>query len=343
MNVSTVIHNGRAVPVCEIVPGMAVEIWRLVPRIDTVMDLIEGGASAMKRLRDALDAERFTKTHPWFSTATLEWRAPVERPSTVYHIALNNTAADPTLLYRPAFPTYFTKPAAALTGHGQPIEILPHYGLTHNEPELAVIIGKGGRHIAIDQAMDHVFGYTVVNDVTAVGMRKEDRFYGGYPTAQPDGSVKYIEETLTYPARYKGADTFLPAGPWIVCADEVPDPANLQVRCWLDDELIFKDTTANLHFSVAQSIFWISAHTTLFPGDMICMGTAGHPEAQSKPLSYGDLSKRGATVTIEIEKVGRLVNPILRKSAPDPRAAFAPVEELGAAIRKHGLIRKDSL
>jgi 2-keto-4-pentenoate hydratase/2-oxohepta-3-ene-1,7-dioic acid hydratase in catechol pathway len=343
MKVSTVIHNGRAVPVCEIAPGMAVEISRLVPGTDTLMELIEGGAPAMKRLRDALDIERSAKAHPWFSTETVEWRAPVGRPATVYHIALNNTAADPTLLYRPAFPAYFTKPTAALTGHGQPIEILPHYGLTHNEPELAVIIGTGGRNIAIDQAMDHVFGYTVINDVTAVGMRKEDRFYGGYPTAQPDGSVKYIEETLTYPARYKGADSFLPAGPWIVSTDEVSDPANLQVSCWLDDELIFKDTTANLHFSVAQSIFWISAHTTLFAGDMICMGTAGHPGAASKPLSYGDISKRGKTVSIEIEGIGRLVNPILRKSAPDPRAAFAPVTDLGASIRKHGLVPKDSL
>jgi 2-keto-4-pentenoate hydratase/2-oxohepta-3-ene-1,7-dioic acid hydratase in catechol pathway len=343
MKVSTVVHNGRASPVCEIVPGSVVEIPPLVPGIDTMMDLIEGGAPAMQRLRAAVDAERSAKAHRWFNADALEWRAPVERPSTIYHIALNNTAADPTLLYRPAFPAYFTKPAAALTGHGQPIEILPHYGLTHNEPELAVVVGRGGRNIALDQAMDHVFGYTVINDVTCVGMRKEDRFYGGYPTAQPDGSVKYVEETLTYPARYKGADTFLPAGPWIVSADQVPDPANLKVNCWLDDELIFKDTTANLHFTVAQAIFWISAHTTLFSGDMICMGTAGHPEAASKPLSYGDISKRGQTVTIEIEGVGRLVNPILRKSAPDPRQAFAPVEGLGASIRKHGLARKDTV
>lgn len=343
MKVCTIVLNGRALPACEIEPGLAVEVSSLLPGINTMMDLIEGGAPAMQRLRNAVSAERSAKAHRWLSIDSLEWRAPVQRPSTVYHVALNNTAADPSLLYRPSFPAYFTKPAAALTGHGQPIEILPHYGLTHNEPELAVIIGKGGRNIAMDQAMNHVFGYTVVNDVTCVGMRKEDHFHGGYPTAQPDGSVKYVEETLTYPARYKGADTFLPAGPWIVSADEVPDPANLQINCWLDDELIFKDTTANLHFNVAQAIFWISAHTTLFTGDMICMGTAGHPDAASKPLSYGDISKRGSAVTIEIEGVGRLVNPVMRKSAADPRAAFAPVTGLGEAIRKHGLISKSSV
>jgi 2-keto-4-pentenoate hydratase/2-oxohepta-3-ene-1,7-dioic acid hydratase in catechol pathway len=337
LKLSTVVLNGRASPVCEIAPGQIACVAALLPDVRTIMELLEGGAPAFKRLIEAAEAERSAKAHTWMSSDSLEWRAPISRPATIYHMALNNTAADPTLLYRPPFPAYFTKPAAALNGHGQSIEVLPHFGLTHNEPELAVILGKGGRNIALDDALEHVFGYTVVNDVTSVGMRKEDRFHGGYPTAQPDGSVKYVEEVLTYPARYKGADTFLPTGPWIVTKDEVPDPADLEVNCWLDDELIFSDTTANLHFSVAQAIFWISAHTTLFPGDMICMGTAGHPGAASKPLSYGDISKRGTTVTVEIEKVGRLTNPINRKAAPDPRAAFEPVTGLGAAIRKHGL------
>jgi 2-keto-4-pentenoate hydratase/2-oxohepta-3-ene-1,7-dioic acid hydratase in catechol pathway len=220
-------------------------------------------------------------------------------------------------------PVYFNKPASSLIGSGQTIEVLPHYGVTHCEPELGVVIGKGGRHISLEAAPDHVFGYTIVNDITSASMRHEDHFHFNFPRPIPGSSGFEIkEEHTSYPARYKGADTFGPTGPWIVTKDEIPNPAGLAVRCWLDDEIIADDNTRNLRFSIAQVIYWISAHATLMPGDIISMGTAFHPDSKMKPLTYGDLNRRGDVLRVDIEGLGSLVNPVKRISRPDPRAEF---------------------
>jgi 2-keto-4-pentenoate hydratase/2-oxohepta-3-ene-1,7-dioic acid hydratase in catechol pathway len=238
-------------------------------------------------------------------------------------VALNNSAMDKDLVYRPDFPAYFPKLPSALTGQGRPIEIYAHYGVTHPEPELGVIIGRGGRDIPTDEAMDHVFGYTIVNDVTSVGMRKEDVFFGKQLQPNPSGGFSYQEEHFLYQGRYKNADGFAPMGPYLVHKSEVADPMALAIRAFLDDEILAEDNTRNLHFSIAEVISWISRHSTLRTGDILSLGTAVDPDAE-KSLPSGDLNKRGNFVAVEIEGLGRLVNPLVRLGAnPDPRAYYS--------------------
>lgn len=340
MRLATITHDGESVAVCGIEEGIAVPVKELVPGLKTVMDVISGGNAALVNLNAAIKVASANQKLTRLPTSQIQWRPPVELPPNIYCVALNNTAADGSLISRPSYPAYFSKPTSALTGAGQPIIMEEHFGLVHNEPELGVIIGRGGRNISEADAMDHVFGYAIVNDVTSAGMRKEDRFLGGYPTLK-DGQYQLVEEVLIYTARYKGTDTFCPMGPWAVTKDEVPDPRNLTVKCWLDDDLILDDTTKNLHYSIAQVIFWISAHSTLRAGDIISLGTAVHPDTQRRPLSYGDINKWGDRVRIEIEKLGTLESPVIRNRRADPRKAFPPISGLGADLKKYGLTKAE--
>jgi 2-keto-4-pentenoate hydratase/2-oxohepta-3-ene-1,7-dioic acid hydratase in catechol pathway len=170
--------------------------------------------------------------------------------------------------------------------------------------------------------MDHVFGYTIFNDITSVGMRKEDRFVAEYPIPAGDGTFIPTTEHVVYQGRYKSADGFAPMGPFLFHKDAIGDPYNLRVKCWRDDELVMDDNTSAYHFSIPEVIFWVSHHATLYPGDVIALGTALHPDEMRKPVSYADLNKSGDTVTVEIETLGTLTTPIRRIAAPDPRDAF---------------------
>jgi hypothetical protein len=108
-----------------------------------------------------------------------------------------------------------------------------------------VIIGKGGKHIAESDALDHVFGYTIHNDLTAHDLRSRKSWI---KLVRKDGS----EEQLTYPGRWKNFDTFSPLGPWLVTPDEVPDPENLRMTAHLNDDLVQDGTTADFVFKVPQ-------------------------------------------------------------------------------------------
>jgi 2-keto-4-pentenoate hydratase/2-oxohepta-3-ene-1,7-dioic acid hydratase in catechol pathway len=154
-------------------------------------------------------------------------------------------------------------------------------------------------------------------------MRREDHFEFRFPYLKPgQNDFQYINEHTTYPARYKGADTFGPMGPWIVTKDEIADPHNLTVRCWLDDEIIMDDSTRNMRFSVSEVIYWIAAHSTLRAGDIISMGTAVSTDQNTRPISYGNMNRFGRTCRVEIQGLGTLVNPIVRSEMTDPRLHF---------------------
>ena len=163
----------------------------------------------------------------------LEWLPPVPRPGKVICIALNNSANADRIMSGPGHPAAFTKPASSLLGHGRPIRLKKEYGRVHPEPELAVVIGAGGRDITRDAALGHVFGYTIINDLTSPTMRAEDTFHYRAIHPRPEGSegIEYVDTWVSYPGRYKGTDGFGPIGPWIATADEVPDPHALTVSC----------------------------------------------------------------------------------------------------------------
>jgi 2-keto-4-pentenoate hydratase/2-oxohepta-3-ene-1,7-dioic acid hydratase in catechol pathway len=185
----------------------------------------------------------------------------------------------------PTAPIIFTKPPETVIADGEAIRYPA--GVSDSldyEAELTVVIGKGGRGIRSANALDHVWGYTIVNDVTARDWqgRHKQWFLG------------------------KSFDTFCPMGPWIVTADEV-DVANLQVRCWINDELRQDANTSDLIFDVPTLIETISAGITLFPGDLIATGTPAGVGIGFTPPKY---LKPGDRIRIEIAGIGTLTNTV---------------------------------
>ncbi|WP_233154731.1 fumarylacetoacetate hydrolase family protein [Candidimonas nitroreducens] len=167
---------------------------------------------------------------------------------------------------------FFIKSASSLSGAGEPVLLpdLPGRAI-HHEAELAVIIGRRCRHVARDQALDYVFGYGCLLDMTVRG--KQER------------------------AIRKSYDTFTPLGPWITTADEVPDPAALRVQLWVNDELRQDALTRDMIVDVPEIIAMCSSVMTLEPGDVIATGTA----EGVGPVVPGD------TITIDITPgVGRM-------------------------------------
>jgi 2-keto-4-pentenoate hydratase/2-oxohepta-3-ene-1,7-dioic acid hydratase in catechol pathway len=185
----------------------------------------------------------------------------------------------------PSAPNVFTKPASAIVGPHD--EIDSHPAVTQQmdyEAELAVVIGKGGRGIRKEDAYAHVWGYTVVNDVTARDLQKQ---HGQW----------FLGKSL---------DTFCPMGPWIVTADAI-DPANTRVRCWVNEELRQDANTADLIFDIPTLIATISAGIALNPGDVIVTGTPVGVGIGFKPPKF---LRAGDVVRIAIDGIGTIENRV---------------------------------
>lgn len=185
----------------------------------------------------------------------------------------------------PDAPIIFTKAPETVVGCGDPI-IIPH-AITQQvdyEAELAVIIGKGGQGIRKETALDHVFGYTIVNDVTARDLQaKHKQWFIG-----------------------KSIDTFCPMGPWIVTADAIDSKA-LTIRCWVNGELRQDANTADLIFDIPTLIETLSAGMTLNPGDVIATGTPAGVGIGFEPPGF---LVDGDEIAIEISGLGRLCNRV---------------------------------
>jgi 2-keto-4-pentenoate hydratase/2-oxohepta-3-ene-1,7-dioic acid hydratase in catechol pathway len=193
----------------------------------------------------------------------------------------NNKAVD-------SWPIVFSKVPETVVGPGDAVRFLGSVSQQVDyEAELTVVIGKGGRNISRANAMQHVLGYTIVNDVTArdVQMRHGQWHLG------------------------KSFDTFCPMGPWLVTADEL-DGTNTRVRCWVNGDLRQDARTTDLIFDIPSLIETCSRGITLHPGDLIATGTAaGVGMGMSPPrwLQHGDV------VRIEIDGIGVLENPVVQE------------------------------
>jgi 2-keto-4-pentenoate hydratase/2-oxohepta-3-ene-1,7-dioic acid hydratase in catechol pathway len=185
----------------------------------------------------------------------------------------------------PEVPQIFSKLVTAVTAPAGPVVHPPWTEELDYEGELAVVIGRTARDVPGERALDHVFGYTVVNDVSA---RDRQR-------AEPQWT------------RAKGGDTFCPMGPWIVTRDEVPDPQALRVRTWVNGELRQDGSTAEMFFPVAAVVSWCSRSFTLEPGDVICTGTPAGVGRGFDPPRY---LRRGDVVRIEVEAVGAIEHAV---------------------------------
>lgn len=204
-------------------------------------------------------------------------------------------------------PEFFFKTPHTVVAHGDPLEIDPRVtSKLDYEVELAVVIGKKGRHIAIENVADHIFGYTVLNDVTA--RERQVRY-------KSDGSMFYESGSS------KNFDNSTPIGPCIVTPDELPNPQNLFLRTFVNGQLRQNNNTKNMSYSAAELVSFFSTFLTLFPGYMIATGTPGgtawgnDPELGGTAYSRDDVIRGGYLqigdiVTCEVEGIGALVNPV---------------------------------
>jgi 2-keto-4-pentenoate hydratase/2-oxohepta-3-ene-1,7-dioic acid hydratase in catechol pathway len=266
-----VLLDGRAIPIQG--AGFA-----------SVLEVIEGGAEAQTRVRRWIAGP--ASSHG-LDPAGLTFAAPIPRPPKLICIGLNyrDHAAESKLAI-PEVPTMFAKFPTAVIGPGQPIVLPKNSTKPDYEAEFAVLIGRRGRHVAEDRWRDYVFGYTILNDVSARDF-------------QMATSQWMIGKTF---------DTFAPFGPAIVTADEIADPHSLRISLTLNGETMQDSSTGNLIFKLPQLIAYLSSVFTLEPGDVIATGTPAGVGFARKPPRW---LRPGDEVRIQIEGLGELVNPVV--------------------------------
>jgi 2-keto-4-pentenoate hydratase/2-oxohepta-3-ene-1,7-dioic acid hydratase in catechol pathway len=273
----------------------------------TMLALIEGGAAGLAALAKAyVAATSVTEAH---RQSDVEWLPPV-RGYKILAVAINNSGVAKLASVVAKHPPFFMKAGSSLIGHGQKLVIRPDYGLTHPEAELAVVIGQHCKNLTAETALDAVFGYTIINDITSITMKSEDTYVFPAPKSGPTPpGFEWGDMQLTYHARSKSTDGFGPMGPWIVTRDEIANPNRLAVKVFMAEEEVTADNTANLRYSVQEVLVWASRYFTLEPGDVIQLGTAAAGRYSLREL---DLQVWDGPLAIEIEGIGRISNPIER-------------------------------
>lgn len=235
---------------------------RLIADFESLRDRLEAAADAAAPI--AIDAVRLEAMVPWPNKLL------------AYPVNYHDHASEMASTGLANIQGFFLKANSTLCGAGDAIELPDLPGReVHHECELGLIIGRQGRQIPLEKAYEHVFGYCCLLDITVRG--KEER------------------------VMRKSYETFTPIGPWITTADEVPDPANIGMKLWVNDELRQSANTRDLIVDIPNMISIASAATTLYPGDIICTGT---------PAGVGRIVA-GDTVTIEIDHVGRMSLPVV--------------------------------
>jgi 2,4-diketo-3-deoxy-L-fuconate hydrolase len=246
-----------------------------------------GGASMSEYIEYGRSAGRQPGEAGGVSLDDVRLHAPIERPAKIIAIGLNyEDHAAETGASIPEKPIVFTKYPNTIIGPGEAIRIPPITKQVDYEAELAVIIGRRARNVSESEALEYVFGYTNANDVSSRDLQFSE---GGQWT------------------RSKSIDTFCPIGPYIATRDEIPDPQNLSVRCTLNGEVVQDGTTSRMIFSVAELISFLSGGMTLEPGDIIITGTPPGVGMARDPQLW---LKDGDEVSIEIEGLGTLTNPV---------------------------------
>jgi len=263
----------------------------------SLLELIRGGETALDRLRETWEygkslvdrqaIEELARRKLAYPLKRVRLLAPIPAPGRNVFCLGRNYADHATERGAavPEHPVYFTKPGTAVVGPGD--DVVDH-AVTKEldyEVELGVVIGAGGRDIARTDALARVFGYTVINDVTARDLQQR---HGQW-------------------FRGKSLDTFCPMGPVLVTADEIPDPQALAISLRVNGQVRQQSHTSKMIFPVAQCIEVLSLAMTLLPGDIIATGTPDGVGAAT-----GNFLKPGDRVEAEIEGIGVLANKIVK-------------------------------
>lgn len=238
------------------------------------------GVNVLSLVQEALNRDCM---RPVVSSDDVVYLPPVN-PSKIIAIGLNyrDHIAEQGLPM-PAFPTVFAKFPSSLNGHLQPIRYPDATEQLDYEVELAFVIGKAARNVPEEEAYQYIAGYTIMNDVTARDLQKSEKQW----------------------VRAKSFDTFAPCGPYFVTADEIPDPANLDLECRVNGEVRQKSNTRELIFGIPFLLSYLSHSFTLLPGDVITTGTPGGVGRDRVPPA---LLQRGDRIEMSISGLGTLVN-----------------------------------
>ncbi|HUY93748.1 MAG TPA: fumarylacetoacetate hydrolase family protein [Terracidiphilus sp.] len=227
------------------------------------------------------------QSFPRFPLDRVKLHAPLIRPPRVFAIGLNyRDHARESGMEIPKVPVVFFKLSTSVIGPGEPIVLPCNSTQPDYEAEFAFVIGRAGFRIPATAWRDHVYGYTIVNDVSARDVQ--------FATSQWNLS--------------KSFPTFCPLGPAIVTADEIEDPHNLDISLSIDGETLQHSNTRELVFKIPELIEYISSITPLLPGDIVSTGTPPGVGLGRTPRRW---LKPGETVTITIEGIGSLTNPVI--------------------------------
>jgi len=249
----------------------------------TVLDLSAGGYATMFDVISRGDVK--TLAANMLSLEQVRLHAPISNPPRIFAIGLNyRDHAKESGMEIPTTPVVFFKLPNVIIGPGEPIVLPKNSAEPDYEAEFAFIIGRGGFRIPASAWRDHVFGYTIVNDVSA----------RDYQTATSQWMMG------------KTFDTFAPMGPAIVTADEIEDPHNLRITLSIDGEQLQHSNTRELVFKIPDLIEYLSSITPLLPGDIVSTGTPPGVGLGRNPKRW---LKPGESVTVTVEGIGSLTNP----------------------------------
>lgn len=253
----------------------------------SLLEFIEAGPEGRSKAETFLDQSPQNARH---SLGAVKLLAPIPKPRKLICVGLNyRDHALETGSEIPAVPTIFNKFATAVIAPGDNI-VLPKVSKSPDyEAEFAFVIGRGGRNISADSWADHVYGYTIVNDVSA----------------------RDYQRATTQWLMGKTFDTFAPMGPWIVTADEIADPHDVDISLDINGETLQDSNTRELIFKVPDLIAFLSSVFTLEPGDIVSTGTPSGVGVARNPQRF---LKAGDKVTVHIPKIGHLSNPVVAEA-----------------------------
>jgi len=250
----------------------------------SVLALIEAGPEALAKAENLSFESSSTAKHPLSSVKLL---APIPKPPKLICVGLNyRDHAIETGAQIPDVPTIFNKFSTAVIGPGDTIVLPKVSSAPDYEAELAFVIGRGGRRIAAENWKDHVFGYTIMNDVSA----------------------RDYQRATTQWLMGKTFDTFAPIGPWIVTAGDIADPHNLDIQLEIAGEVLQRSNTRELIFKIPDLIAFLSSVFTLEPGDIISTGTPAGVGFTRQPPRF---LRHGEEVVVKIPAIGELRNPVV--------------------------------
>ena len=271
--------------------GMIYPLPNPAPGAGTIDEILSKGELAAAR-----SAANVAKGSTGIPVESVKLHSPILNPEKILLMAVNYRAhrRESGTEDAPKEPYLFTKFRNALIGPGDPVLIPKVSSKVDWEVELSVIIGKAGKNITKKDAMNHVVGYAVSNDISFRDFQ--------FSTKMPDGNTKLGLNWV----KGKGMDASFPLGPWLVTSDEIPNPHDLQISLAVNGTTKQQSTTGDMVFTIDSIVEYASQGMTLKPGDIISTGT---PEGVGA-FTGGPYLKDGDILEGTIEKIGTLRNPV---------------------------------